>query len=781
MRRIGQWFLNTARNLLATVWRFIGRVGLAIRSLLTWFLWLPLFYLTMPIWLPLSWVWDFVKPAFPVIWRFLGRMGLACRKLVIQLVWRPFLLGVVHPTRWLFARVLRPFTRWLLHQIWHGLIWLGAHLRRFAAYILTLTAPRRHLWRRRIRSRWFVLQARWRVKLKRPSIPPKIEVAPIIPRINQTNPQLLRLATAFATIAVIVVVAVISLQEPNPETVAADTSLAAIPQVIILTPTPLPATVTVIPTPEIILTPWPTPDPTTGGGTIAFSQNLNGNMDVYILSVGQSEPVRLTTHPAIDRDPAWSADGSKLAFASNRTGNWDIFVYDIPRGELIQVTTGLQYDAHPSWSPDGLWIAYESYQNDNLDIYLTTIDKSQPALRLSNDPAPDFAPAWEPVNGRHIAFTSWRTGDQEIFIRSLDDPLAENMVNVSSSPETHESGAAFSANGRLLAYAQNDNVVNLIVAVPLNEAAQVSGPVQSLGQQGLNPSWSPDNESIVSVYNRSGSGYLVAGNASAWGVTPQVYVSNGRIGQTAWSGVNLTPDLAAGLYNLDRQSDNTPLFVEALAPSDPTISSLSLLYQVPVNAPSPYLSDQVDQSFAALRERMLTDAGWDVLGRLDKMFEPLNAGALPGQSAQTWNKAGRAFDISYGSAIGLDPQIEVVREEIGTETYWRLFVRTAVQDGSMGEPLRVIPWDFRARTGDDPRYYDQGGKLRESIPSGYYIDFTTIAADYGWTRVPSGSNWRTYFPDILFWHYENHQGMAWEDAMRELYLDDELTAVFNQD
>jgi len=205
-----------------------------------------------------------------------------------------------------------------------------------------------------------------------------------------------------------------------------------------------------------------------------------------------------------------------------------------------------------------------------------------------------------------------------------------------------------------------------------------------------------------------------------------------------------------------------------------------LLYEMPVNAPSPYLSDRVDQSFLSLRERLIAEAGWDVLGRLDKMFESLNAGALPGQSNQTWNKAGRAFDISYREAIGLDPQLEVVQEVIGTETYWRVYARAAAQDGSQGEPLRDLPWDFRARNGDDPRYFDQGGKLRDEIPAGYYVDFTAVAADYGWTWMPSGSNWRTYFPDILFWHYENRQGLTWEEAMRELYLEEELVSVFDQ-
>jgi TolB protein len=199
------------------------------------------------------------------------------------------------------------------------------------------------------------------------------------------------------------------------------------------------------------------------------------------------------------------------------------------------------------------------------------------------------------------------------------------------------------------------------------------------------------------------------------------------------------------------------------------------LFEMPVNAPSPYLSDQIDQSFTALRQRLLEEAGWDLLGRLDGMFEALEARPLPGQTAESWNKAGRAFDLYYRDALGLEPQVMVVREDVGPQTYWRIFVKTAVQDGSQGEPLTTINWDFQARSGDDPQYYEQGGKWGEGVPSGYFIDFTALAASYGWQRVPANQNWRTYFPDIRFWHFENQGNLTWEEAMRQLYSEAELS------
>ena len=762
------------------LWRYLGRLGLAFRKLLTWLLWTPLVYATMPIWLPLQWLWELVSPALPKIWQFVGRMGLALRNVMIWGILKPFEYGIRRPIIWLYKRVLRPFSLFLFNTIKSILLWLWGIILTVVGWGMQKTAPQRHLLMRRLRSRWIVWQARWRVRWKRPSLPKKAEVAPSVPRASTGSPQMLRLATAFSAVAILIVVGVLSMRERQAGAAPESTTLTNAPQVIILTPTPLPPTVEPTATPEIILTPWPTPDPTTGGGTIAFSQHINGNSDIYILPVGQAEPVRLTTHPAVDRDPAWSPDGSRIAFTSNRDGNWDVYVYDIPRGELIRVTQQTAFDGNPTWSPDGNWLAYESYRNEDFDLYLTKIDGSVDPLPLTRDDFSDFAPVWEPVNGRHIAFTSNRNGTNDIFIRSLDDPLAEKVVNVTNSVDLNEGDPVFSANGRFLAYAQKQGDIDIIYAVPLNSVFEPAGSAQSLGQQGRAPAWSPDNESLVSVYERNGRSYLVAGNSQAWGVTPQVYVSNGRIGSTSWTAVNLTPDIASGMYDIDRLGEDKPLFVEARADSGASSGTLALLYELPVNAPSPYLSDRVDQSFISLRERVIEEAGWDVLGRLDNMFEALNAGALPGQSNQTWNKAGRAFDLSYQDAIGIDPQIEVVREDIGTETFWRIYVRTAAQDGSQGEPLRDLPWDFRARSGGDHRYFDQGGKFRDEIPTGYYVDFTAIAADYGWTRVSSGPNWRTYFPDIQFWHFENRQGLSWEEAMRELYLEDELISLLDQ-
>ncbi len=741
------------RRLFSFLWRFIGRVGIALRNLLRWFIYYPLFFILMPFWLPAKWVLDYVLKALPTVWHFVGQVGMAIRALLVLFVWRPFRFLVVRPVLWLHKHIFVPIAHILLHAL--HVVWLK-------------TEPQRKKHGRRYGSKWRVVKARFWVRLKRPSLPNNAEIAPRQPRVQLHSHRRVRIATAVAAIALILAVGVISMQDRN--TVAAETVT------IILTPTALPATPSPVPTISVELTPWATPDPTTGGGAIAFSQHINGNSDIYVLPIGQSEPVRVTTHPAEDRDPVWSPDGSKIAFSSKRGGDWDVYVYDVPRGELTRITRSKGFDGGPTWSPDSQWLAYESYRDGNMDIYLVKLDLSQGPIQLTYDPSPQYAPVWSP-GGRHVAYTSWEGGNPDIYLRSLNDSAGDFILNVTESPGVHEDGATFSPDGRFLAYYDESAGFPVVSARPLTPDYGFAGEAINLNLQGKEPTWSPDSQSFVAVYNRGSSSYLIAGTQEAFGVVPQMLVSEGQISSPSWTAVNLSPDLANNLRHIDGEPQDKLLFVEALE-QPKRGETLTKLFEMEVNAPSPYLSDHVDQSFEALRQRVLEEAGWDFLGQLDGMFEPIDAGPLPGQSAKSWNKAGRAFDFYYREALGFEPRVEVVRLDIGNETYWRVFVKTAVQDGSLGEPMREVSWDFQARSGDDPSYYEQGGKWKETVPEGYYIDFTALAEDYGWEWVPANSGWRTYFPDIRFWHYENRQGQNWEQAMLNLYSEREILDVF---
>jgi TolB protein len=732
-------------RLLLPFWRFLGRLGLALRRLLTLFIWRPIRFMARPWWL--------------LYWRYLHRPAM----------------------RLLRALLLSPF--WLLRQGARGAGWLfvrpvrlsiqGTRRRWREGY------PGRARWRREQRTRVRVWQARMRVALLRPQPPRKAIVAPAAPRVVAPPPvrrrSARRLVTTGLAAGLVVAASLFTAQQaPKLRGAAAENEYQiSSSKFVTVTPTdPAPAATATAPASP---TPLPTQDPLNGGGSVLFTLRQSGNSDLYALGIGQSAPVRLTNDPADDRDPAWSPDGQEIAFASRRDGNWEIYILRLKDGAVRRMTDDLAFDGGPSWSPDGQWLVFESYRSGSLDLYLMSADGQQGPLRLTQHPAPDFAPVWSP-GGRHIAFTSWRSGNKDIFILSLDDAVDERAYNVTGTPGQHEDNPAFSPDGAKLAYDEDSSGRHLVYSLPLANYVAGGQPV-SYGQ-GQHPSWSPDGQALTFYDESAGRYHLFSASLDAWSVAPRSFSTEAVLSQPSWSPDRLPRPLPETLQAIS-QSSPAPLFQEPVAPASAAAPPY-LLHELPVNAPAPYLSDRVDQSFLVLRERVMAEAGWDFLGELDQMYEAIDAQALPGQSSQTWNKAGRAFDYLSDYALAFDPAVEVARERAETSTYWRTYLRTAAQDGTQGEPLRDMPWDFRARFGAESRYYDEGGKTKEQIPVGYYVDFTALAADCGWARSPASDNWRTYYPGIGYWHYENQQGLTWEQAMLELFTADQILSVFRR-
>ncbi|MBI3177784.1 MAG: PD40 domain-containing protein [Chloroflexi bacterium] len=544
---------------------------------------------------------------------------------------------------------------------------------------------------------------------------------------------------------------------------------------------PLLATVaaTSLPTPIVevqsievtAITPTPGPSPTAPanpfdvGGTIALALRRNSYTNLWALTPGRTSLTRLTAGPWDDRDPAWSPDGKRLAFASHRSGGWDLFILDIATGNVTRLTTGPGFEANPSWSPDGAFITYEGYANDNFDVYIiSALGKSGP-IRVTRDPAADFAPAWSP-NGRSIAFVSYRGGDHnpDLYLYNLDEPDETRAVTrLTDTPDIAEDEPQWSKDGRLILFSDVASPLNLVYV----KAADAPGAPATDAAQGHWPGWTPDGTGIVPAFNQNDNEYVTSAALGAWSAAPVAIPVDGRIESLSWSSARLPAALSGTLAEAAEAADPAPWQEKITAPGGKTDPPYAFVTIPDLRAPFPAFSDRADDAFAALRLRTIANAGWDFLQTLDAASTQLKAPLEPGLPAESWNKAGRAFDISQAAVN--DGWGMLIREEIGNRVYWRLWVRARQGDGTLGEPLRRTPWEFRARFSGDPVAYDNGGKYFADLPSGYFIDFTTLAEDFGWTRVPSGDDWKTFFPGVQYWHFEDRDSLTWVQAMRELY------------
>jgi len=543
---------------------------------------------------------------------------------------------------------------------------------------------------------------------------------------------------------------------PLPTETPTPTSTQTPPQPTVELPTQTPYVITA--TDEMIVT---TPMPE----GILFISLLEGAFShLFAYSPQGVQLTRLTSNAWDDITPALSPDGDKLAFSSRRNGFWDLYLLDLGDGNLTRLTDSLEYDAAPSWSPDGEYIAYESYIKGNLDILIRSVTNPEQApLQLTQDPAIDSSPAWSPLPGRQIAFISNRSGEPEVWIADLNQ--AGKFFNVSNNPNTVESHPAWSPDGTRLAWASADPTTGL-TGIFFWDSGRPNSPASWLGS-GDWPIWQSDTE-LISRLLTPNSTYITGNTISGEISLPPVLFS-GHINGISYG---ITSAGLPGPFTGSAQVTPTAWF-ERDSDSQSQISpEQAVLVDLPeVTALYPHLIEQANNSFSALRSRVAALTGWDALGNLENAFVPLTTPLDPGMGGD-WLHTGRAFTLN--PVLVQANWMAVVREDFGQQVYWRIFLHTAAQDGSQGMPLTQLPWDFSARKTSSTAY-ENGGQLMISIPSGYWLDLTALAAQFGWERLPALTNWQTYYTGARFNELVFSEGLDWRSAMLQLYPPEILT------
>jgi len=196
-------------------------------------------------------------------------------------------------------------------------------------------------------------------------------------------------------------------------------------------------------------------------------------------------------------------------------------------------------------------------------------------------------------------------------------------------------------------------------------------------------------------------------------------------------------------------------------------------------------SELVSPSLLAWQRDVLEASGWDLLHGTLGTWRPIDSVRRRDMYAYdygylSWHKTGRALDLALEYKVDGADQMLVVREDLGPSVYWRMYLRTARQDGSQGAPLTDNPWLFwwHIVPAAEPEAYDAGGK-RLPIPAGYYVDVTHIARRHGWERIASYAieddyHWLVDSNGTEYWHYERTDGLLWWEAMLQIYPPDSL-------
>ena len=433
---------------------------------------------------------------------------------------------------------------------------------------------------------------------------------------------------------------------------------------------------------------------------------------------------------------------------------------ELATGEIQQVTNTPQYDSAPSWSPDGQWLAFETYQNENLEISVVNVATGE-MLPLTQHAASDHSPAWAP-DGRNVAFISSRGGDSDVWLANLDLAGDERYLNLSNTPYASESSPVWNSDGTQLLWASTSQTVGFSGLYIWN-ASTPDRSAHWVGD-GFIGTWNEAANQVVAVVSAPNQYFMTSYDLEGSLLLSSIPLS-GRVRGITWGRAELPNPLPAS-YSQAAALTPPVLWVPAVTPGAEVPNQRWYVVDIAnIQAPYPQLHDLVDEAYAALRQRVIQETGWDALASLENAFVPLTTSLEPGLD-EDWLYTGRAFAIN--SLMSNAGWMVALREDIGAQTYWRLYIRSSVQDGTLGEPIHNAPWNLYARYDLEPRTYEQGGEYAP-VPAGYWVDVTSLAQAYGWERLPSLPNWRTYYKGARFTTFALTSGLTWYAAMQELY------------
>jgi serine/threonine protein kinase len=217
------------------------------------------------------------------------------------------------------------------------------------------------------------------------------------------------------------------------------------------------------------------------GSKVAFSWNgdKEDNFDIYVKQIGGSgTPVRLTTDPAADSDPAWSPDDRWIAFVRQQKGNYAVLLMPSvggPERKLVEIAGPV----HLSWTPDAKWLAFhaqDSPPQGPFSIWAINVDTDE-RRRLTTfvtqsagaeSPLGDYSPSISP-DGSALAFArELRSFIYELYVQRLTRDLRPKgePARVTDRRYASAPGIAWTADGREIVYSAGGINIQSLWRVP---------------------------------------------------------------------------------------------------------------------------------------------------------------------------------------------------------------------------------------------------------------------------------------------------------------------------
>jgi len=239
------------------------------------------------------------------------------------------------------------------------------------------------------------------------------------------------------------------------------------------------------------------------GRHVAYVSNKTGADEIWLWSADGAPDRQLTGLGARIEALAWAPDGESLAVAANTYGTFDIFRADVQSGSTRKLTSDSLYEVYPQFTPDGriIYVRLNESWTDH-DVILMNGDGSEPRVVLRDTDYFDYHygrtfgyPLVSP-DGRSFLFRSDRSGWHNVWIAPVE---GEGEARQIASAEADQSDAAWSPDGRAIAYVENHNGTLSLRVVDVSASGSIGEPrVLVSPEMGVchGPAWSPDGRRL---------------------------------------------------------------------------------------------------------------------------------------------------------------------------------------------------------------------------------------------------------------------------------------------